>query len=273
MTMLRAPDTHPPASGPRSARHGSALSQALSHNIIPRLIEAHRAAPALPTLQPGTAPPFDPAPLARSLLAPDPFEAFEHVNAMRRQGLSIESLYLDVVAPVARLLGDWWAADECSFTDVTLGAGRLQHILREHSLSRELARPPVGDGRRLLLAPAPGEQHSLGLLMVAEFFRQAGWEVHGGPTEAGADPVRTLAREWFDVVGFSIAAEVHFPELRSAIAQVRATSRNPRIGVMVGGAACDARPGVHASLCTDIALADATRAPVLASNFLEKLPR
>jgi len=273
MTLLRAPDTAPPAECTSTQRHASLLSEALSHNIIPRLIEAHRGAPAVLARLPGAAPGVDPAPFARLLIAPDPYPAFEHVNALRRQGLDIESLYLDIITPAARLLGEWWESDECSFTDVTLGTGRLQQILRDHSLSRELGDLPMGDGRRVLLAPAPREQHSLGLLVVAEFFRQAGWEVHGGPTEAGADPVRATARHWYDVVGFSIAAEVHFDGLQRAIAELRANSRNPRIGVMVGGPACHAQPTLHAALGADMVLVDAAQAPGVASRFLEKLPR
>ena len=36
-------------------------------------------------------------------------------------------------------------------------------------------RPP--EAHRILLLPVPGEQHSFGLLLLAEFFRRAGWHV------------------------------------------------------------------------------------------------
>ncbi|MGC4394601.1 cobalamin B12-binding domain-containing protein [Hydrogenophaga sp. T2] len=271
MIMLSTPEPAHAAPVAIGQGHASVLSQTLNRSIIPRLIEAHRPHPSAPPAEALSEPAI--TAFARLLLAPDPAPAFEHIEVQRRRGLSIESLYLDLVTPAARLLGEWWEVDECSFTDVTLGAGRLQHLLRDHSLSRDLALQPVGDGRRVLLAPAPREQHSLGLLMVAEFFRHAGWDVHGGPTEAGSDPVRSVGRHWYDLVGFSLAAEVHAEALQRTIAQVRSASRNPRIGILVGGAAFHARPTLHGALGADLALADAAQAPALALRFLQQLPR
>jgi len=271
MIMLSNPDTAPSALAAGLHGHAGVLSQTLNRNIIPRLIEAHRPPQAL--LTPEALSPRDITAFTRLLLAPDPGAACDHIDGLRLRGLPVDSLYLDVLTPAARLLGEWWEVDECSFTDVTLGAGRLQQILRDHSLSRDLAHQPLGDGRRVLLAPAPREQHSLGLLMVAEFFRHAGWDVHGGPTEAGTDPVRAVGRHWYDVVGFSLAADVHAEALERTITQVRSASRNPRIGVMVGGAALSARPSLHAALHADIALTDAAQAPSHALRYLQQLPR
>ena len=59
-------------------------------------------------------------------------------------------------------------------------------------------------GRRVLLLPGPGEQHTFGLSMVAEFFRRSGWEVVGGTGPESLDPVRAVRDEWFDVVGISV---------------------------------------------------------------------
>ena len=56
-----------------------------------------------------------------------------YVEALRAQGVSLESLYLDLLAGAARRLGEWWASDLCDFADVTVGVGRLQQILRELS--------------------------------------------------------------------------------------------------------------------------------------------
>lgn len=271
MIMLSNPDAAHATAMAGHPAHAGVLSQTLNRRIIPRLIEAHR--PPQPLVTPGAPCAPEVTSFARLLLAPDPTAAFAHLDDLRHRGLPVESLYLDVITPAARLLGEWWEVDECSFTDVTLGAGRLQQMLRDHSLSRDLALQPVGDGRRVLLAPAPREQHSLGLLMVAEFFRHAGWDVHGGPTEAGTDPVRAVGRHWYDMVGFSLSADVHAEALERAIAQVRSASRNPRIGVMVGGAALSARPSLHAALHADLALTDAAQAPAHALRFLQQLPR
>jgi methanogenic corrinoid protein MtbC1 len=275
MNMLRAPQ--PPSTDADDGRcaHADVITRALNSNIIPRLIQAHpglhTAQRFLPAgLEPLPADIADPTAFARLLLDPDPAPADRYVASLRRRGLPVDSLYLDVIAPAARMLGEWWEADECSFTDVTLATGRLQQMLREHGLARDTRPSPASEGRRVLLVPAPGEQHSLGLLMVAEFFRQAGWDVHGGPTEASADPVRAVARFAFDAIGFSLAASLHIDELRRTLVAVRQASRNPRICIMVGGAAFAETPSLHEGLDADLALSDAAAAPVAAVNFLQQ---
>ncbi len=275
MNMLRAPHHPSPDEDDGRCAHADVITRALNSNIIPRLIQAHpglhapqrQVQPDLDALPPDIA---DPTAFATLLLDPDPAPAERHVAALRRRGLQVDSLYLDVIAPAARLLGEWWEADKCSFTDVTLATGRLQQMLRENGLSRDMRPLPASEGRRVLLVPAPGEQHSLGLLMVAEFFRQAGWDVHGGPMEAGADPVRAVARFSFDAIGFSLAASAHIDELRRTLVAVRQASRNPRICVMVGGAAFAQTPSLHEGLDADLALSDAAVAPAAAVNFIQQ---
>ncbi len=275
MNMLRAPQHRSPDDDDGRCAHADVITRALNSNIIPRLIQAHpglhapqrQVQPDLDALPPDIA---DPTAFATLLLDPDPTPAERHVAALRRRGLPVDSLYLDVIAPAARLLGEWWEADKCSFTDVTLATGRLQQMLRENGLSSDTRPLPASEGRRVLLVPAPGEQHSLGLLMVAEFFRQAGWDVHGGPMEASADPVRAVARFSFDAIGFSLAAGLHIEELRRTLVAVPQASRNPRICIMVGGAAFAQMPSLHEGLDADLALSDAAIAPAAAVNFIQQ---
>ena len=44
---------------------------------------------------------------------------------MNRQGLSLEVVMLDLVAPAARLLGEQWKEDLRGFTEVSAGLGML----------------------------------------------------------------------------------------------------------------------------------------------------
>ena len=116
------------------------------------------------------------------------------LDRLRQRGLPVEMLYLDLLAPAARLLGEMWSDDECDFATVTVALGRLQCLLRELSpaFGTEVAHPP--NGRRALFAQPRDEQHSFGLSMVAEFFRRDGWEVVGGVGGAVDDPgARTAA--------------------------------------------------------------------------------
>ena len=111
----------------------------------------------------------------------------------------------------------------------------MQQIMRCLSpvFGIEVEHPP--HGLRVLLLPAPGEQHTFGLSMVAEFFRRAGWEVAGGALETDADPVSIIQDSWFDIVGISVGVEAQVNSLTTGIAALRRASLNQQIGVMVGG--------------------------------------
>lgn len=246
------------------------LSEAIEHEIIPRLMLAHRAPEeclSAATATDSRVSPDDVRAFAKLVLAPDENVAHACIEAMRVRGISVETIYLDLLAPVARYLGEQWELDLCDFTEVTVGLGRLQQVLRELS-------PAFGQsnhhpsGRSVLLLPGPGEQHTFGLVMVAEFFRRAGWDVGGGPWEAGADPVMMVQREWFDVVGFSLGNETQVDELAACIKKVRAAALNKSICVIVGGPIFIERPEFVAYVNADAAATDGGQAPELAAKLV-----
>jgi methanogenic corrinoid protein MtbC1 len=177
---------------------------------------------------------------------------------------------VDLLAPSARYLGDLWERDLCSFTDVTIGLGRLQRILREQSPAFSRTPTGVDDGRSILLVPSPGEQHTLGLVMVGEFFRRAGWNVSGGAWTAGVDAAGLVRDEWFDAIGFSLGAEVHLQQLGEIITAVRQASCNPKITVLVGGPLFGENPGFWEQVGADGMTVDGREAPALADQLIAR---
>jgi methanogenic corrinoid protein MtbC1 len=158
------------------------------------------------------------------------------VRRLLQDGVSPQRICLDLLTPIARLLGVWWEEDRCGFVEVTLGLLALQRVLRD--LAPGLGGVPALDPRRTaLMLPLPGEQHSFGIGMVAEFFRGAGWQVAQGAVADRHALGRRVAREWFGVVALSCGTEERLGDLPAAIATVRAHSFNPDVAIMVGGAA------------------------------------
>lgn len=246
------------------------LSRAIEDEIIPRLMLAHpTAGDCLPVATPN-APQVsqeDVHAFAHLVLAPDENVAHACIEAMRTSGISVETIYTDLLAPVARYLGELWEDDLCDFTQVTVGLGRLQQVLRELSPAFGQSNASTS-GNRVLLLPGPGEQHTFGLVMVAEFFRRAGWDVGGGPWEAGADPVVMVKREWFDVVGFSLGNAAQLDDLAACIKSVRAAALNKSICVIVGGPLFLANPEYVAYVNADAASTDGAQAPELAASLV-----
>ena len=67
--------------------------------------------------------------LAHIVLGDDLEAAATYVTIMRERGLSMETLYIELLEPTARFLGKMQDNDESNFIDVTIGVGRLQKLL------------------------------------------------------------------------------------------------------------------------------------------------
>jgi methanogenic corrinoid protein MtbC1 len=179
-----------------------------------------------------------------------------------------DTLLSELLAPAARLLGRMWEQDTCDFVTVTLGVYRLNQIMKETEASTEI---PLSSGfdRRILLLPAPGEQHSFGINLVADAFRGDGWCVRSAPAVNRTQLLRLVKDEWFDVVGLSVSTERSLKGLPACIRAVRAASGNKRTFVMLGGYAVICHPERGRFLGADSVAEDAGKAVRLANNFME----
>lgn len=243
----------------------SQLAKTLESDVIPRLVGAHgKPVPSTEVqLSPGEVAAF-----VQLLRDGSDAELAAAVSALHRRGLAVDGIFLDLFAPAARHLGELWENDRCDFSTVTICLGRLQRLLREWSPSfgNEVEHP--ANGRRILLAQHPDEQHSFGLSMVAEFFRREGWEVLGGVGGAVPDPSAQVSREWFDAVGFSIGSETRIDWLRERITRLRKATRNRSVVVLVGGPLFVMQPAWAQSVGADASGHEGGKAPKLAEDLL-----
>jgi len=237
------------------------LRRALEDRVIPQLAQSARGRAAPPSAE-------QVVEFARLLIEDTPAAATRAVETLLDAGHSLDTIYLEVLTPVARHLGRCWESDEADFVTVTIGVGRLQRLLREFSPAFCEDRLEPGHERRILLAQHPKERHTFGLAMLGEFFYRAGWEVLGGVGTPVADPGHIAAQEWLDVVGFSVAADEHAQWLQHQIQAVRAHSRNPRVGVLLGGPWFLADPRRCAVLQGDAMAGDAAEAVELAQEWV-----
>jgi len=221
-----------------------------------------------PVREPDRPGPLEIAEFAHAVLTDGPGAAMRSIEARIAGGLSLDAVYLDLLAPAARHLGQLWEDDRCDFTDVTIGLGAMHQILRELSpqfrsevnCDSGSAVQSVNSGRRVLLVPASGEQHSLGLMMIADFFARAGWDVTAGETHTGTDLFRRVRDQWFDVVGMAVGCDRRLEFLAADIRTLRATSRNSDVKVMVGGPILATHPEYVGVVGADGMAADARQA-------------
>ena len=250
------------------------LVKAIEGEVIPRLMLARRAdATAAPTDTPGRAVSSDDvAEFTRLLLRGNPESIALFVEGMRAEGVSLQALYLDLVAPSARLLGALWDADKCDFVAVTVGLGRLQKVLRDvgGDFRSENGREDRNLDRRAILSAAPGEQHLLGPIMVAEFFRRAGWIVLGGPLWTSQDHLALVGANWIDTFGLSVTNSDCLEATAAAIPAIRRASRNPGVQILLGGRIFVENPDLAIRLGANGTAADGNRAALLANNLVAR---
>jgi MerR family transcriptional regulator, light-induced transcriptional regulator len=252
-------------------RRSPELEQIIRGDIIPRLMLTRRqpSVAAISAPDPGATVLRDRIEeLAKVVLTRSEDFAFAYVESIRTQGTSIERLYLDLITPVARHLGDLWFDDVCSFTDVTVGMWRLQHVVR--NLSPIFLQEAGGrlQQHQALLVPLPGEQHTFGLYLVAEFFRRAGWSVWSTPLQTLDDLVAVVRSEWLTLVGLSLSCESRLEELATNIRNIRRASCNRSVAVMVGGTIFLDHPELVAQVGADLMAVDGGQAPAKALEFV-----
>ncbi len=254
------------------ASRRAALTRAVEDEVIPRLLMARRpqrSARAAAEAQQQEADRI--ANLVAIVLAGTQSEATAYVEALRDGGSNTESLFLDLLAPTARELGRLWEEDLTTCADVTLGLVRLANIMRL------LAGPFTGDtaaqhaGSPVLLAQMPGEQHGLGLAMVAHFFRRAGWCVQEERAASSADLIGIVHRNWFGLIGISVSCTDRLQQLAIDIRAIRRQSRNRDIGVLVGGPPFMSDPQLALLVGADATACDARQAVSQAQSLISLL--
>ena len=242
----------------------SRLTRTIQSEVIPRLVRQHRG-PETGDAQPPSA--EEVQAMVHALVDDSDERIMALVRLLRGRGVAVSTLFLELLAPAARELGALWEEDRVDFATVTVRLGRLQRLLRHLSpdFGNEVQHPR--HGRRVLLTQPDSEQHMFGLSMVAEFFRREGWDVLGGVAGVGIDATAWVARDWFDVVGFSIGSETGLGWLRDTIAKVRSVSRNRAVVVLVGGPIFSLHPQWAADVGAD-ATTDGRTAPQISETLV-----
>ena len=251
----------PSRRSPSQERPDSSLAQIVETDIAPRLLMVNQPAPAKLMSECR----LDPDLLAKLVIRGDNDEAWAFVEALARDGVTPRTIMIEAIAPAARRLGELWESDACDFMQVTVGLQRLQGLLRNLDSEEDRGVDRTRKAPSILLLAAPGEQHLLGVQMVASLFASEGWRVERTDAEAFS---RRLNQQWFDAIGFSVNCERFFDGLHLTIGQARLASQNRRLRVLVGGSIFASRPELVQKMGADAAAADFETAVYLSRILL-----
>jgi len=138
------------------------------------------------------------------------------------------------IACASRRLGAKWDAEEVSYLQVTVAAGKLYALVRavgSGTAQRELAH---NRAKRALFASVPGEQHTLGVTIAAEMFRNAGWDITLMINQSHEELIDRAAAIHPPVIGLSISNSDGLDRLARLVVATRLTLANTVVAVAAG---------------------------------------
>jgi methanogenic corrinoid protein MtbC1 len=224
------------------------LNKTIESEIIPRLLMGHKIEAANQEID-GQANDIkvkqaEIVDFCQKLLDGPIEECFTFIDTMQRSGHSLVSLYIDLIPASTRRLQQLWENDENSFTEVTMALGRAQNLI--HQLSPIF----ISQGNftefqgNALLINAPGSQHTLGILILGEFFKLNGWNTTVEIDISSAELKKRLDLQAFDLLAISISCEDQWDTMETLLNEVKKVSKNKGILTMVGGPLFDYKPAL-----------------------------
>jgi DNA-binding transcriptional MerR regulator/methylmalonyl-CoA mutase cobalamin-binding subunit len=137
-------------------------------------------------------------------------------SAFDQQGM--QAFILDTVDPLLNAVGEYWASGRLEIYQEHFFSVQLIRFLNiEISRMQKTARKPV-----VLLATLPGEQHTLGLLMVAAMLSAHGISAINLGGEVPMDQIsRAVNRFRVDTVGITFSSSYQYSQIRAHLAELR----------------------------------------------------
>ena len=212
--------------------------------------------------------------LAQACLLPQTGATLDCARRLLAQGLAMESLYTQAIPEAARLFHDWWEVDEIDFVAVTRGTFQLEELIYALSVDFVMtnrSEHQAGKGCSALLVNTPGSHHSLGLLILSQFFKRHGWQVISSNQFSATDIGTAVRSEWVDVLGLSMSDVHQVAAMKKLINQARRGSSNPHLQVMVGGPLLRFQPDLAALVGADFSSAHADEAQRMAAERVQHM--
>ena len=159
------------------------------------------------------------------------------LDAVRTGRITIPELYTHVLAPLMVTIGERWHSGAARVWEEHFTTNSVRSIV--DALAPDVieasARVPR-EHRRALLACPPGEQHDLGLRMLADRMRLAGWDVFYLGTDTPVNEIADAAKS-LEADTVVLSASTHFNRalLRDVAARIRTAL--PGVRLLVGGPA------------------------------------
>jgi methanogenic corrinoid protein MtbC1 len=170
-------------------------------------------------------------------------DAFElAITFLKTHGASINYIVLDLIPAIARRLGKQWEEDTLSFAEVSIGVNKLERAIHKLDYLFQVTQLEKRRNQSILIAVFPGSQHSLGTLILSNFFIHSGWNVYHPDNTSLKSISQKLESKNHDAIAISISCDDQLQQLPNIISTLREKSKNPKIMVLIGGSLYNRAP-------------------------------
>jgi methanogenic corrinoid protein MtbC1 len=182
-----------------------------------------------------------------------------------REGFSLKQLYLFVFQRCQHEIGRLWQLNLLSVAQEHYCTAATQLVMSQ--LYPRLCATQK-NGRTLVATCVSGEQHELGVRMVADFFEMEGWETFYIGANAPTDSiVETLRERAADVLAVSATMTPHVRVVEELIKGVRAAEGVRDVKILVGGYPFNIAPELWRKVGADAYARDALEAVEVAGEL------
>lgn len=202
----------------------------------------------------------DVATLCDALLSTEELRAATLVQDAADRGVDVDVLHLSYIGEAARLMGQRWEDDLASSAEVIIGAGRIYRILRQLRERFLSARPQRTEQFSAVFASVPGETHTLGLTIAADYMRRRGWQIDLRTGLDHAALLDEIGHVDYPIVGLSASTSAAVFPLTRLIVALRIS--NPRAWIVIGGSIVEAVPDIVALVDADGAVHSVEQAAI-----------
>jgi methanogenic corrinoid protein MtbC1 len=164
-----------------------------------------------------------------------PQKTEQYITELLNLGMGIDLIVLELIPRIARKLGNQWASDSLSFAEVTIATGRLQKLIYSLDHLYQETRTSPTTTHSILVTAAPGSHHTLGPLILSNYFTWAGWSVLSESVPSERFIEMTVTSKSLTAIAVSIADYDQLDRLPKLIQTIRSKSLNPAIIVLTGG--------------------------------------
>lgn len=170
-----------------------------------------------------------------ALLAGDQHEAMAIVDRCLDGGSSLVDVELHVMQVALYRIGERWQANQVTVAQEHLATAIVQSVM---TMALLRSGPPVSIRKRALLACVAGNNHSIGLRMVADAFQLAGWEVQYLGANVPTSALMRQIADWKpDILGLSVSFAQQLRVVKEIVGSLVEPFRRARPAVIVGGLA------------------------------------